>query len=98
MVIGLNQVMALNALRHTYKTGEPVNMHEASHMSRSWIRNGKVNYGITPLNIFHRYKLKYNKGNNTMQYSDPYDFDEFEDFVPGKPFMIKGVIDLNKRK
>lgn len=89
---------ALDALRHTYKTGEPVTMHEASHMSRSWIKNGEVDYGITPLSALHRYTLQYNKDNNTMPYFDTYNFDEFEDFVPGKPFQIKGVIDLNKKK
>lgn len=88
---------ALEVFRYTYKTGEPVKMHEASHMGRSWIKNGKVDYGITPLSILHKYTLQHNKENNTMSYFDIYDFDEFEDFVPGKPFQIKGVINLNKR-
>ena len=29
-----------------------------------------------------------------MEYSDLYDFNQFEDFVPGNPFEIKGSIKL----
>lgn len=89
---------ALEALRKTYQTGEPVVMDEHSHVNRDW-RNKKPEYiGITPLSLMHRYTLQYDKNNNTMNYSDVYDFDEFEDFVPGEPFTIRGSIDLNKRK
>lgn len=85
---------ALNSLRHTYKTGEPVEMNEFSHVNRRLLNNGET----TPLNLLHRYTIQYNKGNNTMDYRDIYDFDGFEDYIPGKPFNIKGSINLNKKK
>ena len=31
-----------------------------------------------------------------MHYLDYYDFNRFEDFVPGEPFTIKGSIKLKK--
>lgn len=31
-----------------------------------------------------------------MTYEDIYDFNEFEKFVPGKPFNIKGVVPLKR--
>ena len=33
-----------------------------------------------------------------MGYRDTYNFDGLEDYVPGKPFEIKGTIDLKKKK
>lgn len=85
---------ALDSLRHTYKTGEPVEMSEFSHVNRHLFNNGET----TPLNLMHRYTIQYNKGNNTMDYRDIYDFDGFEDYIPGKPFNIRGSINLNKKK
>lgn len=86
--------IALDSLRHTYKTGEPVVMDEFSHVSRNLFNNGET----TPLNLLHRYTVQYNKDNNTMDYRDIYDFDGFEDYIPGNPFNIKGSINLNKKK
>ena len=85
---------ALDSLRKTYKTGEPVGMNEFSHNSR----NLRANNETSPLNIMHRYTMQYNPSNNTMGYRDTYNFDGFEDYVPGKPFEIKGTINLNKKK
>ena len=86
--------VALDNLRHTYRTGEPVEMNEFSHNSR----NLRTNNETSPLNILHRYTLQYNPGDNTMGYRDTYNFDGLEDYVPGKPFEIKGTIDLKKKK
>jgi len=33
-----------------------------------------------------------------LYYSDEYDFNQFENFVPGKPFRIRGYIDLDNNK
>ncbi|MDA3854654.1 MAG: hypothetical protein PF569_00235 [Candidatus Woesearchaeota archaeon] len=32
------------------------------------------------------------KDNGDIEFSDTYDFNQYEKFVPGKPFNIKGVI------
>lgn len=40
-------------------------------------------------------KLYYNKPLHRSN-SLLYDFDEYEDFVPGSPFLIKGSINLKK--
>lgn len=91
--------MALDALRHTYKTGEPVVINEGAYNSRRLIENGELSYpGIMPHNVLQDYTLKYNKDNNTMEYSDIYDFNEYEWGVPGKPFNIKGSIPLKNKK
>ena len=89
---------ALEALRKTYKTGEPVMMDEHSHVSRNWQGLTPESDIVTPLNTLHRYTVQYDKDNNRMKYWDWYDFNEFEDFVPGNPYKIQGSIDLNKKK
>ena len=33
-----------------------------------------------------------------MYYSDEYDFNKYDKYVPGKPFRIRGAIDLGKPK
>ena len=88
----------LEALRKTYSTGEPVMMDEHSHVSRNWQGLTPETVGPTPLNTLHRYIVQYDKDNNRMKYWDWYDFNEFEDFVPGKPYKIQGSIDLKKKK
>lgn len=88
---------ALNALRKTYATGEPVEMDEHSYVNRNWNANSTKDLETSPLNVLHRYTMQYDKDNNRMNYWDLYDFNEFEQFVPGKPFKIRGSIDLNKR-
>ena len=90
----------LNALRKTYATGEPVGINEYSWNSRQLINNGEVidmKNLISPLNVLHNYNIRYDKPTNRMYYSDEYDFNEFEPFVPGKPYRIRGYIDLNKK-
>lgn len=103
---------ALEALRHTYKTGEPVGMYENSYNSRKLINDGIVNWeGIThtPLNVLQAYNIRYDKDTNRMYYSDEYNFDAdnswpinwmggYDKFLEGQPFRIRGYIDLNKKK
>ena len=89
---------ALEALRKTYSTGEPVMLDEHSHVSRNWQGLTPESDIVTPLNTLHRYTVQYDKDNNRMKYWDWYDFNEFENFVPGNPFKIQGSIDLNKRR
>lgn len=87
---------ALEALRHTYKTGEPVVINENSHVSRNWIKDGVTEIGITPLSLMQNFTVRYNKDKKEMEYNDTYDFNQFEDFVPGTPFNIRGSIKLGK--
>ena len=64
---------ALEALRHTYKTGDPVGMYEGTYNSRKLIKDGELNTdGIdhTPLNVLQYYNIRYDKGTNRMYYSD----------------------------
>jgi hypothetical protein len=89
---------ALDSLRKTYSTGEPVMMDEHSHVSRNWQGLTPESDIVTPLNTLHRYTVQYDRDNNRMKYWDWYDFNEFENFVPGNPFKIQGSIDLNKRR
>jgi len=88
----------LDSLRKTYKTGEPVVIDEHSHVTRDWREKKPEDVSPTPLSLLHRYALQYDKDKNRMNYMDIYNFDEYEDFVPGTPFYIKGSIGLNKRK
>lgn len=88
---------ALNALRETYSTGKPVGLNEFTHNSRGWL-DADLDKVVTPLSLLHRYTVQYDKDKNRMNYWDTYDFDEFEDFVPGEPFFIRGSIDLKKKK
>ena len=85
---------ALDSLRHTYKTGEPVEMNEFSYMNRDLRQNNQT----SPLNLLHRYTIQYDKDNDVMNYRDIYDFDGMEDYVPGSPFDIRGRIELGKRR
>lgn len=89
---------ALEALRKTYSTGEPVVVNEHSNNTRKWINDGMVELKPSPLNLLQNYTIRYNKNTNEMEYHDVYDFNQFEDFVPGEPFKIKGSIKLKKRK
>ena len=88
---------ALEALRKTYATGEPVEMNEGSAVGRNWRTNDPERL-ISPLNLFHRYTIQYDKDKNAMNYWDWYDFNDFENFVPGDPFKIKGSINLNRKR
>lgn len=106
---------ALKQLRHTYKTGQPVGLHENQYNSRQLIKDGIVYWGIldhTPLNVFQNYNIRYDKNTNRMYYSKTYDFDgaeipwpanwvvgtsSYDEYLDGKPFRIRGYIDLNKK-
>jgi hypothetical protein len=88
----------LKALRRTYSTGKPVGISEMSSNNRQLIKNGEVdeNY-ISPLNVLKNYNVRYDKNTNRMYYSDEYDFNQFEKYIPGKSFRIRGYVDLNKK-
>ena len=93
---------ALKALRDTYKTGKAVGLDEYSNNSRQLVENGEINEEyISPLNVFRNYNIRYDKDTDKMYYSKSYDFDTVEHnwdkFVPGTKFYIRGSIDLNKK-
>ena len=83
----------LEALRKTYKTGKAVTVNEFGYNSRSNSINGD-----SPLNMLQNYGIQYDKNKNVMRYFDTYDFNQFDPFVPGKPFDFKGEIKLNKKQ
>lgn len=87
----------LEALRKTYKTGKPVGLSEMSWNSRQLLNNGEINdQQVSPLNVFHRYNVRFDPETKRMYYSDGYDFNQYEHFVLGEPFRFRGYIDLNK--
>lgn len=94
---------ALEQLRKTYATGQPVGMDEFSNNSRQLVKNGEVNENyVSPLNVFRHYNIRYDKPTNRMYYSKSYDFDlkdgqNWDKFVPGEKFYIRGYVDLNKK-
>ena len=89
--------MALDSLRHTYRTGEPVTINEGAYNSRRLINNGELSYPvIMPHNVMQNYAIQYDKSKDKMNYWDTYNFNQFEWGVPGKPFEIKGSIPLKK--
>lgn len=84
---------ALDSLRHTYKTGEPVTINEGAYNSRQLIKDGELRWPeIMPHNVLQNYTIQYNPQTKKMEYKDVYDFNEFEWGVPGKPFDIKGSV------
>ena len=91
---------ALEALRKTYKTGEPVVVNEYAHNNRKLSKNGEliddaINYK-SPLNVMRNYTIQYDPKTRKMNYWDTYDFNEFEWGVPGKPFEIRGSVPLKR--
>lgn len=88
---------ALDALRHTYKTGEPVTVNEHAFNSRQWVSGGEIVETMSPLNILQNYSLQYDKQNNRMIYRDLYDFNGYDWAIPGDPFYIRGFVDLNNK-
>ena len=88
----------LDSLRTTFKTGKPVSINEMSFINRNWIDNGNAHLTPSPLSLLQNYTVRYNKNTGRMEYSDIYDFNEFENFVPGKPFNIKGSIKVGKQQ
>ena len=93
-----NDEQALESLRKTYKTGEKVPVNEQSYNSRQWVRDGRINLEMSPLNALQNYTLQYDKNTNRMYYYDTYDFNGYDWAIPGNPYQIKGYIDLNKKK
>lgn len=87
---------ALEALRKTYKTGQPVGISEFSYNSRKWGTGSEPEGDTPPLNVLQNYNIRYDKKTNRMYYSDTYDFNEYEKWLEGTPFRIRGWIDLNK--
>ena len=89
--------MALDSLRHTYRTGEPVTINEGAYNSRKLINNGELSYPeIMPHNVMQNYAIQYDKSKGKMNYWDTYNFNDFEWGVPGKPFEIRGSIHLKR--
>lgn len=87
----------LKALRHTYKTGQPVGVSENTFNSRNWgVSSEGPEGGTPPLNVLQNYNIRYDKDTNRMYYSDTYDFNEFDKWLNGTPFRIRGYINLNK--
>lgn len=72
-----------------------MNINEQAFKNRKWIKDGLVQYTPSPLNALQNYTVQYDKKNNKMDYRDLYDFNEFEKWVPGKSFKIRGSINLN---
>lgn len=93
-----NDRKTLQALRHTYKTGEPVVINENTFNSRQLVNRGEYDVDTTPLNVLHNYTIQYDPKNNVMHYRDTYDFNQFEWGVPGIPFNIRGTIKLKNKK
>lgn len=86
----------LDALRHTYKTGEPVVINEFSYNSRPLLQEGNyTEYTATPLNMLQNYTIQYNPSDNTIYYRDVYDFNKFDKFVPGEAYKINGAVQLS---
>lgn len=93
-----NDRKTLQALRHTYKTGEPVVINENTFNSRQLVNRGEYDVDTTPLNVLHNYTIQYDPKNNVMHYRDTYDFNQFEWGVPGIPFNIRGIVKLKNKK
>lgn len=88
--------LALNNLRKTYKTGEWVQMNEFMGNSVNPF-DWNEDY-VSPLNVLQFYGQKYDKNTNSMLYGDQYNLNAFDYFLPGKPFIIRGSIPLDKKK
>lgn len=89
---------ALDSLRHTFKTGEPVVLNEQAYNSRALLKDGILSMpGSSPLNPLQNYTIQYNKDKDVMEYRDVYDFNGFDWIVPGKSYKIKGEIPLKKK-
>lgn len=88
---------ALEALRHTYKTGQPAVINEHSFNSRQWVSGGRVDAGMSPLNVLGNYTIQYNPKTNSIDYRDIYDFNKFDWAVPGNPYNISGSILLPRK-
>ena len=50
----------LDALRHTYETGEPVVINEYTHNSRQLTKDGDLELGLTPLNVLGNFTIRWN--------------------------------------
>lgn len=99
---------ALEALRETYRTGEPKGINEWSHNTRSLGFTDNLDNVLSPLNILGNYNIRYDKDTNRMYYSDTYNFDAIDDwytkivggldkYLEGNPFRIRGYIDLPQK-
>ena len=91
----------LDKLRETYKTGKPVGQTEFGWNSRQLVDNGEIipiENIKSPLNVLGNYNVRYSPEERRLYYSDEYDFNQFENFVPGEPYRIRGYIDLDNNK
>ena len=88
----------MDALRKTYKTGQPAVVNEHAFNNRQWVSGGEVNATMSPLNVLQNYTIQYDPKTNTMKYYDTYDFNQYDWAIPGSPFKISGSIDLKPHK
>lgn len=72
----------LNDLRRMYNNGDTISVNEYAA--------SKINSDITPLNVLQNFSLHKNK--DKVIYEDVYDFNNYEDYIPGKAFKIKGIV------
>lgn len=88
----------LDKLRHTYKTGEPVVVHEyQAWKDRKMVNNGKFSGNtISPLNVLKNFTLQYDPKKKVVNYRDVYDFNGYNWAVPGEDFEIKGKLKPSK--
>ena len=82
----------LEKLKKLY-SGTPIVVNEFDVWKDTDIRNKEA---ISPFNVLKNFTLKYDPKTKIMTYEDVYDFNEFEKFVPGKAFNIRGVVPLKK--
>ena len=88
----------LEALRRTYKTGEPVVINEYSYNSRPLLKEGKyTSTDPTPLNMLQNFTVQHIPYDKAMRYYDVYDHNQYEWAVPGEPYIINGSISQKKK-
>lgn len=90
--------LALDNLRKTYKTGEWVQMNEFmfNDLNPFDYYNQGSDYK-TPLNVLQNFGLRYDKNTNSIIYGDKYDLNNYDYFLPGNPFIIRGSIPLEQK-
>lgn len=83
----------LDKLRDLYK-GKSVSVNEFQAWKNRdlYKKDGTFNENVvSPLSVLKNFTLR-KKDNGDIEFSDIYDFNQYEKFVPGKPFRIEGTI------
>lgn len=81
----------LDKLRNMYK-GNPIVVNEFEARKGAYDDYGYMNTSPTPFNALRNFTLKHDLKTGVNSYNDTYDFNQFESFLPGKKFEIKGAI------